>query len=317
MQAELGNFSTPTPELVQAAVAAAVAAHPLVGSGDKMAVDKVAVDAMRQTFNSFDFGGVVVIGEGAKDEAPMLFNGEVLGRGSSLDWDIAVDPIDGTRLAAEGVPGAVAVVAATSLGTMMNCPDVYFMKKLVCGAAGFGVVDIENSASENIYLLAQALGKPVSQLVVAVINKAANQAVIEEVQACGAIWHRFDEGDVAIAVAAATPGSGIDMMLGIGGNPEGVLAASAVRALGGFMQGTLAPRNEEEVTSAIAAGYHPTQKLELDDLVGDGRQVFVLAGVTPGILADEVAAGANGSKRVEVFVIDSDAGGSQKLSVEL
>jgi fructose-1,6-bisphosphatase II len=314
----LARFSSPTTELIQASVDAAVAAMPLVGSGDKMAVDRAAVDAMRASFNSFEFGGIVVIGEGAKDEAPMLFNGEVLGRGPKLEWDIAVDPIDGTRLAAEGIPGAVAVVAATTLDTMMNCPDVYFMKKLVCGSAGIGVVDIERSATENISALATALGKPVSELAVAVIYKKMNFDLIAEVEATGAKWHRFDEGDVAIAVAAATPGSGIDMMVGIGGNPEGVLAASAVRVLGGFMQGVLAPRNDQEVASAIACGYSPDQKLELDDLVGPGRQVFVLAGVTPGILADAVRDGGAGKhgKVVEVFVLDSLIEGAQKISVE-
>ena len=314
-QNPLDEFSSPTLELIDACVAAAVAAYPMVGSGDKMEVDRLAVDAMRASFNSFDFGGIVVIGEGAKDEAPMLFNGEVLGRGESLDWDIAVDPIDGTRLAAEGVPGAVAVVAASEFDSMMNCPDVYFMHKLVCGAAGRGVVDLDLPVAENISRLAAALGKPVSELVVAVIYKRMNAELIEQVVATGAQWHRFDEGDVAMAVAAATPGSGIDMMIGIGGNPEGVLAAVAVQVLGGFMQGRLATRDEQEVRAAIECGYSPTEKLELDDLVKPGRNVFVLAGVTPGILADEVKIGADGVAQVEVFVLDSQISGHRLVQL--
>lgn len=243
----------------------------------------------------------------------MLFNGEVLGRGETLDWDIAVDPIDGTRLAAEGVPGAVAVVAASEFGSMMNCPDVYFMHKLVSGPAARGVLDLDLSVGENLSRLADALGKPIAELTVAVIYKKMNYELIEQVQAAGARWHRFDEGDVAMAVAAATPGSGIDLMIGIGGNPEGVLAGVAVQVLGGFMQGRLAPRNDDEVAAALACGYSPEQKLELDDLVRPGRKVFVLAGVTPGILADAVDIDSDGVARVEVFVLDSTISGHQKV----
>ncbi len=306
---------TPTMELIEACLKAARAAWPLVGSNDKMAVDGAAVDAMRAAFNSFDFGGRVVIGEGAKDEAPMLFNGEVLGRGEKLEWDIAVDPIDGTRLAAEGVPGAVAVVAASPLGTMMDCPDVYFMKKLVCGAEGVGVVDIDFSATENITRLAAALDKPVTELTVAVIYKKMNYDLIEEVKASGANWHRFDEGDVAMAVAAATPGSGIDMMLGVGGNPEGVLAACAVRILGGFMQGVLAPRSADEIEAALNSGYAIDQKFGLSEMVGGDRQVFVLAGVTPGILTEGISETEDGKLDVELFVLDTQLEGGRRIKI--
>lgn len=306
---------TPTMELIEACLKAARAAWPLVGSNDKMAVDGAAVDAMRAAFNSFDFGGRVVIGEGAKDEAPMLFNGEVLGRGEKLEWDIAVDPIDGTRLAAEGVPGAVAVVAASPLGTMMDCPDVYFMKKLVCGAEGVGVVDIDFSATENITRLAAALDKPVTELTVAVIYKKMNYELIEEVKATGANWHRFDEGDVAMAVAAATPGSGIDMMLGVGGNPEGVLAACAVRILGGFMQGVLAPRSADEIEAALNSGYAIDQKFGLSEMVGGDRQVFVLAGVTPGILTEGISETEDGKLDVELFVLDTQLEGGRRIKI--
>ena len=292
-----------------------MAAHPWIGKNDKFEVDRVAVDAMRGAFNSFAFGGQVVIGEGAKDEAPMLFNGEVLGCGSTIDWDIAVDPIDGTRLAAEGVPGAVAVVAASERDTMMQCPDVYFMHKLVGPAAARGVLDINLSVGENIRRLAEVLNKPVDALQIAVINKKVNQQLIDEVRATGANWYRFDEGDVAMAVAAATPGSGVDLMIGSGGNPEGVLAAVAVRILGGFMQGKLNPRDDDELKLAIDAGYGPDRVLTAEEMVRGSRLVFVLAGVTDGLLTQGVSTHSDSSYGVEVFVLDSQNHGHQVLNV--
>lgn len=297
-------------------MSAAIASHELLGKNDKFEVDRVAVDAMRLALNAFEFGGQVVIGEGAKDEAPMLFNGEVLGRGTSIDWDIAVDPIDGTRLAAEGVPGAVSVVAATERDTMMNCPDVYFMHKLVGPAAAAHVLNINLSATENIRLLAQALNKPVSSLQIAVINKPVNQPLIEEVIASGANWYRFDEGDVAMAVAAAMPDSGVDLMIGSGGNPEGVLAAVAVRILGGFMQGKLNPRNEGEYEIAVQAGFGPDRTLDAVEMVAGRRLVFVLAGVTDGILAKGTKASGEGSIQVEVLVLDSEQSKPTLIQVE-
>ena len=297
-------------------MSAAIASHELLGKNDKFEVDRVAVDAMRLALNAFEFGGQVVIGEGAKDEAPMLFNGEVLGRGTSIDWDIAVDPIDGTRLAAEGVPGAVSVVAATERDTMMNCPDVYFMHKLVGPAAAAHVLNINLSPTENIRLLAQALDKPVSSLQIAVINKPVNQPLIEEVIASGANWYRFDEGDVAMAVAAAMPDSGVDLMIGSGGNPEGVLAAVAVRILGGFMQGKLNPRNEDEYEIAVQAGFGPDRTLDAVEMVAGRRLVFVLAGVTDGILAKGTKANGEGSIQVEVLVLDSEKSKPTLIQVE-
>ena len=297
-------------------MSAAIASHELLGKNDKFEVDRVAVDAMRLALNAFEFGGQVVIGEGAKDEAPMLFNGEVLGRGTSIDWDIAVDPIDGTRLAAEGVPGAVSVVAATERDTMMNCPDVYFMHKLVGPAAAAHVLNINLSPTENIRLLAQALDKPVSSLQIAVINKPVNKPLIEEVIASGANWYRFDEGDVAMAVAAAMPDSGVDLMIGSGGNPEGVLAAVAVRILGGFMQGKLNPRNEDEYEIAVQAGFGPDRTLDAVEMVAGRRLVFVLAGVTDGILAKGTKANGEGSIQVEVLVLDSEKSKPTLIQVE-
>ena len=309
----LTNANQPTADILAATVAAAAAAWPHVGAGDKIAVDGAAVDAMRASLNGAGFAGIVVIGEGEKDEAPMLFNGEIVGHpdvvARSVDWDIAVDPVDGTRLAAEGVDGAVAVMAAAERGSMLASSEVYMMKKIVSGPAGRGVLDIDASASENIIALAKALGKPVDQIRVAVINKARNFELIAQVQESGAEWVRFDEGDIAMAVAAATPGSGVDMMLGLGGSPEGVVAAVAVQILGGFMQTRFAPQNSEQIARALAAGYDLEAKFELDDLVSGERFVFVLTGITDGVLTRGVRH-AGTSIQLQTLVLDSALAGS-------
>jgi len=309
----LTNAHQPTADILAATVAAAAAAWPHVGSGDKIAVDGAEVDAMRASLNGAGFAGIVVIGEGEKDEAPMLFNGEIVGHpdvvARSVDWDIAVDPVDGTRLAAEGVDGAVAVMAAAERGSMLASSEVYMMKKIVSGPAGRGVLDIDASASENIIALAKALGKPVDQIRVAVINKARNFELIAQVQESGAEWVRFDEGDIAMAVAAATPGSGVDMMLGLGGSPEGVVAAVAVQILGGFMQTRFAPQNSEQIARALAAGYDLEAKFELDDLVSGERFVFVLTGITDGVLTRGVRH-AGTSIQLQTLVLDSALAGS-------
>jgi fructose-1,6-bisphosphatase II len=304
----LTNANQPTADILAATVAAAAAAWPHVGAGDKIAVDGAAVDAMRASLNSAGFAGIVVIGEGEKDEAPMLFNGEIVGHqdvvARSVDWDIAVDPVDGTRLAAEGVDGAVAVMAAAERGSMLESSEVYMMKKIVSGPAGRGVLDIDASPAENIVALAEALGKPVDQMRVAVINKARNFELIAQVQEAGAEWVRFDEGDIAMAVAAATPGSGVDMMLGLGGSPEGVVAAVAVQILGGFMQTRFAPANADQIARALAAGYDLEAKFELDDLVSGERFVFVLTGITDGVLARGVRQ-IGSALEMQTFVLDS------------
>lgn len=311
------GFISPTPTLIQAAAAAAFAAWPLVGSGDRVAADRAAVDAMRAHFNGTDFGGVVVIGEGAKDQAPMLYNGEVFGTGTSpLAWDIAVDPVDGTRLAAEGLPGAVAVVAASEAHTMMNCPDVYYMQKMVSSSAGLGVLDITKSASENIRSLAAKLNKPITEINVAVINKPINQNLIQEILSVGANWVRFDEGDVAMAVAAAMPDSEVDLLMGVGGNPEGVVSAVAVRVLGGFMQARLAPRSDHEIGAMVAAGFSQDQVLTLSDLVSGERLVFVMCAITEGLLLDGIAT-IDGELKMQTLVLDSLVELPQVLDVTL
>ena len=313
-----------TRALVDAAVAAVAGSRHLVGLGDKNAVDGAAVDAMRSSLLRSGFDGVVVIGEGEKDEAPMLFAGERFGLGAGASvalvdlpeplWDVAVDPIDGTALAAAGTPGAVSVIAASEFGTMALAPEVFYMQKLVTSAAGRGAVDLDASASANIRSLAKALGKPVNELRVAVIDKPRNAALIAEVQAAGAIWASFAEGDVAQAVVAAAEGTDVDILLGVGGNPEGVASAVAVQVVGGFMQGRLAPQTEAERLSALAAGHDLERKFELHELVSGARHIFVMAGVTDGPLTrgfvERASAepGRGSELHVEVLVLDSDLG---------
>jgi fructose-1,6-bisphosphatase II len=310
------HLGQPTVDIFAATIAAAVGSWHLVGAGDKNAVDGAAVDAMRSSLRGADFGGIVVIGEGEKDEAPMLYNGEIIGGGQPLEWDIAVDPIDGTALAADGTPGAVSVMAAAQRGGLMAAPEVFYMQKIVTGRAGRDVVDLDYSPERNIELLAQALEKPVSEVNVAVIDKNRNRDLIERIQATGANWVRFAEGDVAMAVAAAAGDVGVDMLLGIGGNPEGVVTACAVQALGGFMQGRLMPLSPDEMTAALGAGYDVEKKFELDELASGERFIFVLTGITDGLLAKGIRE-VGDELHVQSFVLDSEVGEVRLLEVHI
>jgi fructose-1,6-bisphosphatase II len=301
------NANKPTVDILSATVSAAAGCWHLVGSGDKLAVDGAAVDAMRSSLRGANFGGIVSIGEGEKDEAPMLYNGEIIGGGQPVEWDIAVDPVDGTALAADARDGAVAVMAAAQRGSMLAASEVYFMQKIVSGPAGRGVLDLDATATENIQQLARALDKPVTDIRVAVINKERNFDLIKEVEAAGATWVRFDEGDVAMAVAAAVPDSGVDLLIGLGGSPEGVLTAVAIQILGGFMQTRFAPQDVDQIERALAANYDLERKFELDELVSGEDFVFVLTGITPGILADGIREDGD-ELLVSSFVLDSKLG---------
>ncbi|MFM6962678.1 MAG: fructose-bisphosphatase class II family protein [Micrococcales bacterium] len=308
----------PTLDLLTATVAAAAASWPLVGEGDKNGVDQLAVDAMRASLRVANFTGVVVIGEGEKDEAPMLFNGEVVGAiGATPKWDIAVDPIDGTALAAGNIEGAVSVIAAAERGALLDCSNVYYMQKLVTGADGIGVCDIDMTATQNIAALAAAKDVAIADIRVAVINKERNYDLIAEVEATGATWVRFDEGDVAMAVAAATDDSGIDMLLGIGGAPEGVATACAVQILGGHMQARLAPGDVDEITRAFESGYDLEKKYELQDLASGDRHVFVLSGVTDGLLVRGIREVDEKTVEVQSFLLDSALDDGQIIDVRV
>jgi len=310
------HLGQPTMDIFTATIAAAVGSWSLVGAGDKNAVDSAAVDAMRASLRGAEFGGVVVIGEGEKDEAPMLFNGEIIGGARPIEWDIAVDPIDGTALAAEGVPGAVSVMAASVHGGMLAAPEVYYMQKIVAGPAGRGVLSLDASPEANIGALAKALGKDVSDVNVAIIDKPRNHELIRRVQDFGANWVRFAEGDVAMAVAAAAGDVGVDLLLGIGGNPEGVVTACAVQALGGFMEGRLMPLTPNEFSRALGAGYDVERVYSLDELASGERFIFVLTGITDGLLAQGVRE-ADGHLLLQSYVLDSAVAGARIVEVRI
>ncbi len=257
--------------------AAAAAAREWVGRGDKVAADAAAVAAMRAILINAPFSGTVVIGEGEKDEAPMLANGERLGTGRGPECDIAVDPLDGTSLAARALPGAVSVIALAPRGTMFDPAGVFYMEKLIAGAAGLGVLDLRRSATANLRAYAAATGVAETSLTVAVLDKPRHAALIRELRAAGATVSLTVEGDVSTAIAAATPGSAIDLVMGIGGTPEGIIAACAVRALGGVMLGRMAPQSDAE---RLSAGRDLSRLFEVADLVSSERVLFASSPVT-------------------------------------
>ena len=255
--------------------AAAAASRQWLGKHDKNAADAAATTAMRRALADAPFTGTVVIGEGEKDHAPMLANGESLGSGGEPHSDVAVDPLDGTRLTAEGIPGSICVIALAPRGSMFDPVGVFYMDKLICGAIGRGVVDIRRSVVENLTALALAKGVAVTQLLVAVLDKPRHVQLVADIRSAGARVRLVGEGDVSAAIAAASGGSDVDLVLGIGGTPEGIIAACGVRALGGVMQGRLAPQSDEEMATALAAGHDLASILELDDLVRSDEVLFV------------------------------------------
>jgi fructose-1,6-bisphosphatase II len=271
-------------ELVRVTEAAALGTGRWIGRGDKKAADQAAVDAMRAMLDTVSMSGVVVIGEGEKDEAPMLYNGEEVGNGQAPEVDVAVDPLEGTRLTSVGQPNAIAVIAVSERGTMFFPGAAVYMDKLVGGEAVADALSIDASPGENVTAAAKAKGVRPSEIAVVILDRERNQPIIEGVREAGAKVNLITDGDVAPAIAAARPGTGVDLMMGIGGTPEGVIAAAAVKSLGGVVQGRLWPRTDEERQSLVAAGYDPDRVLTTDDLVG-GDNVFVAAtGVTDGAL---------------------------------
>jgi fructose-1,6-bisphosphatase II len=275
-------------ELVRATEAAAIRATPWIGKGRKNDADGAAVDAMRAFLGTVNFDGLVVIGEGEKDHAPMLFNGERVGNGRGPACDIAVDPIDGTSLTAAGRQNALSVIAVSDRGSMLDASSVFYMNKIVTGPEGAGVVDLRKPIGENIRALAKAKGKDVGELRVAVLDRPRHDALIDEIRAAGAGTRLMLDGDVAGGINAARYESRIDMCVGIGGSPEGITTACAIKALGGFMQGQLAPRDDEERQRAIDAGLDPDAVLGADDLVTSDNTIFVATGVTDGGLVQGV-----------------------------
>ncbi len=271
-------------ELVRVTEAGAMAAARWIGRGDKEAADQAAVDAMRFVLDSVAMRGVVVIGEGEKDEAPMLYNGEEVGSGEGPQVDVAVDPLEGTRLTALGQPNAICVMAVAERGTMLFPGAAVYMEKIAVGPRAIDAIDITKTPTENVHRVAEALGKTPREVDVVVLERDRHEALIAELREAGARARLVRDGDVAPAIAAAQPGTGVDMVYGIGGTPEGVISAAALKCVGGGIQGRLWPRDDEERQRLVAAGLDPSRVLHTDDLVS-GEDVFVAAtGVTTGAL---------------------------------
>ncbi len=272
-------------ELVRVTEVAALSAGRWIGRGRKEDADQAAVDAMRLMLDTVSMAGTVVIGEGEKDEAPMLYNGESVGNGQPPEVDVAVDPVEGTRLTALGQPNAIAVIAVSESGTMFFPGPAVYMDKIACGPKLADVVDISASPGENIRRAAEAKGVQPSEITVIVLDRDRNTGLIDDLRVCGAKVNLIGDGDVAPAIAAARPDeTGVDLMMGIGGTPEGVIAAAVARCLGGTLQGVLWPRTVEERGKLVDAGYDLDRVLDTKDLVG-GESVFVAAtGITNGAM---------------------------------
>ncbi|MFJ5694979.1 class II fructose-bisphosphatase [Arthrobacter sp. NPDC093125] len=294
-------------ELVRATEAAAIRAAPFIGKGDKNAADGAAVDAMRSFLGTVAFDGVVVIGEGEKDAAPMLFNGEHVGNGRGPVCDMAVDPIDGTSLTAAGRQNALSVIAVSDRGSMFDPSAVFYMDKIVTGPEGHGVINLDRPISENIRALANAKGMPVADLQIAVLDRPRHSQLIADIRATGASTRLLLDGDVAGGINAARPDSRIDMCVGIGGTPEGIITACAVKALGGVIQARLAPGNAAERSAALDAGHDLGRVLNQDDLVRGDNVYFVATGVTDGALVEGVRRGS-GLIRTSSIVLRSHSG---------
>ncbi len=269
-------------DLMRATEAAALASARHVGRGDKEAGDRAAVEAMRLLLNTLDFRGRVVIGEGEKDRAPMLYNGEVLGQGEGPLWDLAVDPVEGTRLLALGRPGAISVIAAAPEGALFNPGPGFYAAKLVVGPEAKEAIDLKASVAENLKEIARALKKEVRELTVFVLDKPRHQRLIEEIRLGGARISLQTDGDVGGALAAVLLDTGIDVLMGTGGTPEGVIAAVAVRALGGGMQMRLDPQSEEERWNVVHAGYDLDRVYTLEELCPAEDTHFAAIGITDG-----------------------------------
>jgi fructose-1,6-bisphosphatase II len=275
-------------ELVRVTEAAALAAARWVGRGEKESADQAAVDAMRFTLHAVPMDGIVVIGEGEKDEAPMLYNGEQIGDGSPPEVDVAVDPLEGTRLTALGQPNALAVVALAERGSMFDPGPLVYMEKIAGGPDIADVLDLERPLAETLKLVAKRRESNVSDLMVVMLDRERHKDAVAQIRECGARIRFITDGDVSAALLAVTENTGVDLLWGIGGTPEGVLSAAAIKCMGGQLLGRLWPRDEDERRRALDAGYDLDEILDVDRLVS-GRDVFFAAtGVTDGDLLDGV-----------------------------
>jgi fructose-1,6-bisphosphatase II len=302
-------------ELVRVTEAAAMGAAQWIGRGRKEDADQAAVDAMRAMLDSVAMAGVVVIGEGEKDEAPMLYNGEEVGNGQGPEVDVAVDPLEGTRLTSIGQPNAIAVIAVAERGTMFFPGAAVYMDKIACGPEAAAAIDIDTSPSENVRRVAEAKGVKPTDVSVVVLDRDRHTDLVAELRDCGAKVLLIPDGDVAPAIAAARGNTGVDMLMGIGGTPEGVISAAAVKCFGGALQGRLWPRDDEERGKLVEAGYDVERVLRTDDLVA-GDDVFVAAtGVTNGALLRGVRYTKDGAI-TESLVIRSRSGTVRRVEAE-
>ena len=290
----MGNSRNLAFELVRVTESAAIAAARWVGRGDKNTADGAAVDAMRRLISSVSMDGVVVIGEGEKDEAPMLYNGERVGDGVGPACDVAVDPIDGTTLTAKGMNNAISVIAVAERGAMYDPSAVFYMEKLVTGPEAADVVDITAPVGENIRRVAKAKRLSPSEITVVILDRPRHEKLAKEIREAGARIKFITDGDVASAVEAARENTGIDLLMGIGGTPEGIIAACAMKCLGGVIQGRLMPRDDAEREKAIAAGHDLSRVLSTTDLVTGADVFFAATGLTDGELLRGVRFGPRG-----------------------
>ncbi|MEV6112020.1 class II fructose-bisphosphatase [Streptomyces sp. NPDC052109] len=302
-------------ELVRVTEAAAMAAGRWVGRGDKNGADGAAVRAMRTLVSTVSMNGVVVIGEGEKDEAPMLFNGEHVGDGTGPEVDIAVDPIDGTTLTAKGMPNAIAVLAAAERGAMFDPSAVFYMDKLVTGPEAADFVDIDAPVAVNIKRIAKAKKATPEDVTVVILDRPRHEGLIREVREAGARIKLISDGDVAGSVYALREGTGVDLLLGVGGTPEGIISACAVKCLGGTIQGKLWPKDDEERARAVDAGHDLDRVLTTDDLVSGENVFFVATGITDGELLRGVRYRSE-TALTESIVMRSKSGTVRKIDSE-
>jgi fructose-1,6-bisphosphatase II len=300
-------------ELVRVTEAAALASARWVGRGEKEAADQAAVDAMRLMLHTVPMDGIVVIGEGEKDEAPMLYNGERIGDGSPPVVDIAVDPLEGTRLTAQGQPSALSVVALSERSTMFDPGPCVYMEKLAGGPEIADCLSLEQALTDVIAAVAERKRVSVGDITVIMLDRSRHEDAVKEIRRTGARIRFITDGDVSAALLAVTEGTGVDLLWGIGGTPEGVLSAAAIKCLGGQLLGRLWPRDEGERKAAEAAGYDLERVLAVDDLVGGGDAFFAATGVTDGDLLDGVRYLGDGHATTESLVMRSRSGTVRKV----
>ncbi|MBX3042035.1 MAG: class II fructose-bisphosphatase [Bdellovibrionaceae bacterium] len=296
-------------EFVRITEAAALASARWMGRGDEKSADKAAVDAMRKAFDSVRIDGTVVIGEGERDEAPMLFIGEKVGHKTdeSPEVDIALDPLEGTTICAKGGVGAIAVIAVAERGCFLHAPDTY-MDKIACGPGAAGAIDLDRTATENVHAVAKRLNKAVNDLTVVIMDRPRHTDLIAEVRKTGARIQLIGDGDVSAAVATGLEDSGIDLLMGIGGAPEGVISAAAMRCLGGDFQGRLKFRNEEEKARALKMGVKDLDKKYTMEEMAKGSVMFIATGVTDGPLLKGVKTRSGGIAKTQSIVMRSKSG---------